>query len=204
MTDSNPSRTSAKRQELNLAQRLAKIMKDVGYIKKRPKGGAPYPFVAHDDLTEALRESFLRWGVLCLPSVVEERQEGNRCVLKVSIVLMNVDNIEDAIAKTFVGHGVSSQDKGPAIALTYAVKMGLLKMLMIPTGEKDAEEHQVEQSFLDTDLVTDVAQAITDGDGAKIKSLMHDRPDEVQIAVWRHLNTAAKKTAKQLLAELPA
>lgn len=152
--------------KLTLAQRLHEIMKEVEYIRKRPKAGLPYPYVAHDDVSEALRGAFLKWGVLCLPSVVTERQEGNRCVLKATITL--------------------------------------LKMLMVPTGERDIEQDQVEQTFLDTDLVQQVAQAITDGDGAKIKSLMHNRPDEVQIAVWRHLNTAAKKTAKQLLAELPA
>lgn len=103
--------------KLTLAQRLNKIMQDVGYIKKRPKAGLPYPYVAHDDVSEALRASFIKHGVLCLPSVVEERQEGNRCVLK---------------------------------------------------------------------------------------GLMHEGPDEVQIAVWKELNTNAKKTAKQLLAELPA
>ena len=204
MTDSNLSRTSKKRSDLSLAQRIAKIMQEVTYIKKRPKVGLPYPYVAHDDVSEALRAAFIRWGVLCLPSVVEERQEGNRCVLRVTITLTNIDNPEEMLTKSFVGHGVDSQDKGPGKALSYAVKIGLLKMLMIPTGERDIEQDQVEQSFLDTDLVTDVAQAITDGDGARIKSLMHDRPDEVQIAVWRHLNTAAKKTAKQLLAELPA
>lgn len=202
MTDSNTSRTSAKRQELSLAQRILKIMAEVEYIRKRPKAGLPYPYVAHDDVSEALRGAFIKWGVVCLPSVVEERQEGNRCVLKVSITLVNIDDPPDRISQAFVGHGVDPQDKGPGKALSYAVKIGLLKMLMIPTGERDIEQDQVEQSFLDTDLVNDVAKAITDGDGARIKELMHNRPDEVQMAVWRHLNTAAKKTARQLLAEL--
>lgn len=184
-----------------LAQRLSSIMQEVGYIKKRPKAGLPYPYIAHDDVSEALRGAFIKHGVLCLPSVIEERQEGNRCVLKVLITLMNKDDQGDIFTCTFVGHGVDTQDKGPGKAISYAVKIGLLKMLMIPTGERDVEQDQIEHSYLDHDLLKAVITAITDEDGVELKQLMHERSDEVQIAVWRELNTAAKKKAKLLLAE---
>lgn len=182
-----------------LAQRTHAIMQEVSYIKKRPKAGLPYPYVAHDDVTEALRDAFIKHGVLCLPSVVEERQEGNRCVLKVNIMLVNVDDISDQCGMSFVGHGVDSQDKGPGKALSYAVKIGLLKMLMIPTGERDVEQDQIEQTYLDKELLHNVMDAIEKEDGQAIHDLMHPQKDEVQMAVWRELNTATKRKARELL-----
>ena len=136
-----------------ILHRLDAIRSDVEYIKKRPSEGLPYPFVAHDDVTERFRKPMHQHGVFCTPSVVTERQEGNRCVLEVNLRFSCLENPEDCINIRSVGHGVDNQDKGPGKAYSYAIKMGYLKLFMVPTGEKDVEAESIEQTYAEPGMV---------------------------------------------------
>ena len=191
MKDDEPIRT--------LAQRLSAIMADIPYVKKRPKEGLPYPFVAHDDVAAALQPLFVKHGVICLPSVVERQQNGNRCEALVRLRYISTDIPSDTLAVEVFAHGVDNQDKGPGKALSYAVKMGLLKTFMIPTGEKDIEQDQIEHSPADPALVRQALDLLNARDGAGLIALTDKLEDDQKIELWREFNTKTRNTMRELM-----
>ena len=53
------------------------------------------------------------------------------------IEFVNIDKPEDKISASVQAHATDNGDKAPGKALTYAVKMALLKVLSIETGENE-------------------------------------------------------------------
>ena len=184
-----------------LLERLHNIMADLDYIRKRPAEGLPYPYVSHDDVAAALRPLFIKHGVLCLPSVTDERQEGNRCVLRVVLNLYNVDNPTESHSVAYVAHGVDNQSFGPGKALSYAVKMGLLKLFMIPTGEKDLEVEQTPHEPLEADIIRQALDYIGLADGHGLLALVADMTDDQKVYLHKQFNSATRKKVTELIKE---
>ena len=184
---------------MNLAARLSAIMAEIPYVKKRPAAGLPYPFVAHDDVASALKPLFVKHGVLCLPSVVERCQWGNRCEMLVRLRYVNTDDPSDCMAIEVFAHGIDQQDKGPGKAYSYAVKMGLLKTFQIPTGEKDLEQDQIEHSSVDASLFNQAMDLFDRKDGAGLIEFVDRLEDDQKIALWDELNRTTKKAMRELM-----
>ncbi len=126
----------------NLHQRLLATMEGVDYVQKDrqiPGQGGGYRVVTHDAVTAKVRPALVKNRVIYYPQNLAYVQNGNRTELTVDIHFVNVDDPKDVIAVPTIGFGIDASDKGPGKALSYAVKMALLKALGLETGE-DADD----------------------------------------------------------------
>lgn len=138
-----PGATVVDPKALNLHQRLLLVMADVQYIQKDRTIGnkdSGYKVVTHDAVTAKVRPALLKNRVLDYPQNLVCTQNGNRTEMTMDIKFVNADEPTDFILVPTVGYGIDSQDKGPGKAMSYAVKMALLKALNLETGE-DADDN---------------------------------------------------------------
>ena len=144
----------------NIYQRLAEAMNRCTYVKKDTKVtgfGGGYSAVSHDAVTAKVRQHLLAVGVIAMSSVIESNEtreeihakNGMRTVFRCSVVMetrfVNIDEPSDSIVVRSIGTGEDSGDKAPGKAVSYAVKYGLLKALMLETGDdadQDASIHR--------------------------------------------------------------
>lgn len=135
--------------ELNLAQRMLAVAKDVSHIAKDVSvkhAGANYKGLSHDGVVAAVRDAMITHGVLALPSVIAtnhgeaETKSGNvqqMIDVTVETTFINADDMSQTLSVTTVGTGIDSQDKAPGKAMSYAKKYGLLYAFLLITGEND-------------------------------------------------------------------
>ena len=127
---------------LNVYQKINRIMQEVSYIHKDAKitlQRGSYTAVSYDGMIGRIRRFFCEQGVAVVPSVFGTEAEGNRTKLKVMTLFINVDNPEDRFSVDTYAHSDDNTDKGPGKAYTYAVKMALLKVLMLQSGDNEEE-----------------------------------------------------------------
>ena len=135
---------------LNIYQRLNQIMQEVSYIHKDAKitlQRGSYKGVRYDVLIGKIRQHFCGHGVAIVPSISVVEAEGNRTKMKVMTLFVNVDDPEDRFSIETYSHSDDTTDKGPGKAYTYAVKMALLKVLMLESGDNEEEvvvEHKAD------------------------------------------------------------
>lgn len=122
----------------NAHERLLDVMKDVDYIQKDRTIGT-YKVVTHDAVTAKVRPVLVKHGLVYYPQNLVHAQNGNRTEIRCDIVFVNAKQPTDFIAVPTLGYGIDAQDKGPGKAISYAVKMALLKALGLETGE-DADD----------------------------------------------------------------
>lgn len=122
----------------NVHQRLLAVMAEVSYIQKDRAIGN-YKVVTHDAVTAKVRPALVKHGVIYYPQNLEAVQNGNRTEMKLDIKFVNAADPSDFILVPSLGYGIDAQDKGPGKAVSYAVKMALLKALGLETGE-DADD----------------------------------------------------------------
>lgn len=126
----------------NIHQRLLDVMREVSYIQKDrkiPGLGGGYSVVTHDAVTAAVRPALVKHGVIYYPQNLTCVQNGNRTEMQLDIKFVNAAKPDDFILVPSLGYGIDAQDKGPGKAVSYAVKMALLKALGLETGE-DADD----------------------------------------------------------------
>lgn len=145
---------------LTIHQRLFKAQEELIAIEKtKPKDGKFYEFTSHDDVTKAVKEVFLKHGILCIDDIIdadfkpvevtkwdnynkcEKVNTETFCTIKMQVHLINVDDPKDMITKHSYGQGVDNSDKAYGKAVSYAFKYALLKGLMAKTG-LDSDETQ--------------------------------------------------------------
>lgn len=122
----------------NIHQRLHAVMGEVSYVQKDRDVGK-YKVVSHDAVTAKVRPVLVKHGVIYYPQNMIHAQDGNRTEVHLDIVFVNVADPKDTIAIPTFGYGIDPSDKGPGKAVSYAVKMALLKALGLETGE-DADD----------------------------------------------------------------
>lgn len=134
---------------LNVYQRINEIRKKVEYLKKEQQVPG-YKVVTHDQVTGALRDFFIEYGVIVVPNEMSshmintDTQTGSgtpwmRYEAKYTIEFINMDKPEETIAINVSAHAMDTGDKAPGKALSYATKMAMLKLFSIETGEDDEE-----------------------------------------------------------------
>jgi len=141
--------------ELNLYQRISKVMQDIEYLAKDDTvgtGKSSYKAVTEEKVTGAVRTSLIKNGLVILPieqhteEVFTEYEKLNydkklekkqRLLTRVDVKykIVNVDNPVEFEILASSGSGVDSQDKGVGKAMTYSYKYMLLRTFAIPTGE---------------------------------------------------------------------
>lgn len=143
--------------ELNLYQRINKVMSELSYLKKNKQVGSGsygYTAITHDHVTQSLQPLCVKHGLVLEPSMVDvkilryevktksgvgDRYE-TQATAKVKCV--NIDNPNEETTVEATAHGFDVQDKSPGKAYSMAVKYCYLKLFMIASG--DDEEQRVE------------------------------------------------------------
>lgn len=175
----------------SLSERLHAVMEDVTYVQKNKVIDGKYSVVTHDQVTSKLRPAMVKHGVLGRPESFETTQNGNRTELTGFYIFESVDDKSDYIAVPMVGYGIDNQDKGPGKALSYAVKMALLKTFMLETGDGEdpdtdqktehntkAEPGAVQKSAQDVKTVLDMALSMCENVDDVIETFTQDENPE--------------------------
>lgn len=121
----------------NLYRKISEVMKDVEYLKKDDHikfGSTNYKAISEEKVTQAVRASLIKHGLIILPIKQEHLKEGNLSTVNTTYKIVDVDTgIYEEIVSS--GTGVDTQDKGVGKAMTYSYKYLLLRTFAIPTGE---------------------------------------------------------------------
>lgn len=136
---------------MNLWQKISAVMTEVEYLKKDDVVGkgskSEYKAISEEKVTETVRVSFIKHGLVLLPVEQEhtcetretENDYGKKGVSRLATVnvkykLVDIETGEHEFIVSS-GTGADSGDKAVGKAMTYAYKYALLRTLMIPTGE---------------------------------------------------------------------
>ena len=194
---------------LNVYQRINKVRENNDYIKKEKRIGDDdskfsYLTVTHDQVTHELRKDMLEQGIIVEPHLVSERTvqetmmvQGFKknpiirveCVYDVQFV--NMDDPKDRASVPVLSHAIDAGDKAPGKALSYAVKMAILKLFFIETGEDDEARREAERDVgakddgLSESAITDWITSINDLKGKTVKEL-----EEASTAMWTKIAAA--------------
>jgi hypothetical protein len=134
--------------EMNLYQRISKVMQDIQYLQKDDKvstgASGSYKAMSEEKVTQVVRESLIANGLVILPVAQSHSREELRDkegILKSYLSIVDAQyKIVDTATGQFEllassGSGADSQDKGVGKAMTYSYKYLLLRTFAIPTGE---------------------------------------------------------------------
>jgi hypothetical protein len=133
-----------------LYKKISEVMKDVRYLKKDDNvstgGSGSYKAISEEKVTETIRASLIRNGLVILPVEQEHKRDdtllennGKQTVSRLTTVntkykIVDIETGEFEILASS-GTGVDTQDKGVGKAMTYSYKYLLLRTFAIPTGE---------------------------------------------------------------------
>jgi len=130
---------------LNIYQRLNKAKAEVSNVEKGEKTpGMKYRPMLHDEVTSATREVLMNNGIYLEFHITSRVQNGNRTELDGIVWFINIDDPKDRSPTYVSGYGIDEQDKGPGKAISYAFKYGLLKGLMLKTGDEPELDQKTE------------------------------------------------------------
>lgn len=136
-------------------QALAKVMKDVGAVKKgghNAQGG--YNFRGIDAITNAVYPALVEYGVIVAPEVQSydygtvtvgrNRTEMGHARLTVKFTFYGPEG--DQLTAVTAGEAFDSGDKATAKAHSVAFRTALLQTLCLPTDEADPDSHTYERA----------------------------------------------------------
>lgn len=189
-----PGSSSTAPNTRNIHQRLHAVMKDVSYVQKDRDVGK-YKVVSHDAVTAAVRPVLVKHGVIYYPQNMIHTQDGNRTEVHLDIVFANVDDPKDCIAVPTFGYGIDPSDKGPGKAVSYAVKMALLKALGLETGEDaddgtDAKHEPAPKAEPDGPKVEQLSKGEARPEYTALVKEMQQQQDPAALAAWGATNKA--------------
>ena len=129
--------------ELNIYQRINKVMQEVKYAQKDASVQG-YKAVTHDQVVATARQAFVKHGVVITPhqihGVFDDAVNGSKMRLYTGgyiISFVNMDKPDERIEVSIEAHALDNGDKAPGKCLTYATKSAVLKVLWLETGEND-------------------------------------------------------------------
>ncbi len=140
----------------SLVSKLVEVMAAVGRV---PKNGFNkfhnYAYAMEADIVDAVRGELAKRNVLLVPSV--EKMETTDAttasgktehLVSVSVKFTAYDGESGETVEFWsVGHGQDPGDKGPYKATTGAVKYGLMKAFLIPTGDDPENDEAAKPSM---------------------------------------------------------
>jgi hypothetical protein len=127
-------------------------MKKVEFVQKDGKlgyGQNTFTIVTHDKVVETVRQHFKDAGVIVIPHQVEKgisvpgvTKNGAAKIRFEAVYDVDFIDVDDGSKVTIrsEAHAEDNSDKAANKALTYAVKNALLKVLMLQTGDDQAQE----------------------------------------------------------------
>jgi hypothetical protein len=196
--------------ELNIHQRLAEVMKSVGYIQKDKdiikNGRVLYRVVSHDTVIRETRPHFIEHGITVIPTITDHARQGaNLTIANIQVEFVNIDNPEDKITVNYFGYGVDKSDKGPGKAISYAVRYAILKVLCLETGddpENDTDDAK-EETITDEQEIN--LREICDSKNFPIDKTLEALANKIfQIKSISELPQSKFDDAKKMLMDKPA
>ena len=162
--------------------------------------------VSHDEVTAKVRDDLVKFGIVVEPYLVSERvvqdtlmfmgQHKNPIIRLegvVDVFFVNIDEPTDRACVRVPAHALDAGDKAPGKLVSYAVKMAMLKIFSIETGEDD--EARVEKTATGGGLTV----AAFDEWAGKIDKLAGKDVAELEAAaqlLWELIHEAVNNTAK--------
>lgn len=147
----------------NLHQRIIAVMQQVKYVRKdvtvNAGAGGKYPGVSHDAVAAVLHGALADNGIVMRVTqdssqTLEGQTKSGSPKIRYSgwyeVALINADDPQDRETYRVEAHAEDSGDKAPGKALSYAVKMILLKAFMLETGENDEAREAPDEPILIT------------------------------------------------------
>jgi len=169
--------------ELNIYQRINKVMQDVIYIQKDKQitgGGANYKAVTHDQVVSAVRSSMVKYGI-----VIEPKQKSGEFIVMrdinatpqpikmglysgdYEIHFVNIDDPKDRTIVNVQAHASDNGDKAPGKAMTYAVKTAVVKQFYFETGENDESRAELaDTDYIDLDQQNELFRLLCNTDNS--------------------------------------
>lgn len=123
--------------KLNLYQKISAVMQDVEYLSKDDQikfGSTNYRAISEEKVTQAVRQSLIKHGLVILPVEQNHSKEGTLSTVDTKYKIVDIDTGQHEIIVSS-GTGADTQDKGVGKAMTYSYKYLLLRTFAIPTGE---------------------------------------------------------------------
>lgn len=156
----------------NLYQKIQQVSNDIKNIEKNMtvgKGNYAYKAVQDIDVVLEVKEAETKFGLVSIPIKQElvksevirvQKSDGGESVNYVDIVKMtlriiNVDNVSEFIDVESFGRGLDPGDKGFGKASTYARKYALLNAYKIATGEDPDKDKSKEQAIIEPNAKKD-------------------------------------------------
>ena len=133
--------------ELNIFQKMAKVRKEIPYLKKDKKVEG-YWAVTHDMVTSELQQPFIKHGIMIVLRQLNGQTfetgkttgKGTPFTRYEAMYEMDFVNIDDPTDRETYSIGAVAEDHGdkaPGKCASYAVKTLFLKAFNIETGEGD-------------------------------------------------------------------
>lgn len=138
--------------KLNIYQRLNEVKKSVSYLKKDQKIQG-YTAISHDKVTTETREHFIDAGVLVTISLkkgktIELGATRNGALQRMYdaiylVEFINIDEPADKLTVKVAAQGLDTSDKAIGKSLSMGMKMAILKVLQIASGDQEEEREDV-------------------------------------------------------------
>ena len=137
----------------NIFQRINAVMAETSYVKKDSTvgwGNNTYSAVSHDAVAGMLHPLLVKHGIVIYPSlkssesipgVTQKGGEKIRYEATYSVDFVNVDAPEDRLVLEIESHADDNGDKAPGKAVSYAVKMAMLKVFALESGDDDESRY---------------------------------------------------------------
>lgn len=155
---------------LNVYQRVNKVMSELSYLKKTAKigyGNNTYSAITHDHVTESIQPLCVKYGLVLIPEMTDtkierytvtnkrgESSERYETITTVVLTVINMDNPEDRFNTQATAHAFDNQDKSSGKAYSMAVKYCHLKTFMLASGDKE-EDRNEETKIVCKEMATD-------------------------------------------------
>ena len=142
-------------QQLNLYQKLAKITGEIGVIAKDGNNQQQkYKYIEYETIAGKFRELFSKYGVVLIPSMVEQERSaittsrgssGVSTVCHFEFTVVNADKPDDRFVVKWQGEAADYGDKATNKAATAAVKYYLMRQFNISSkGDEDPDSQTPE------------------------------------------------------------
>tara|TARA_Y100000310_G_C20679575_1_gene815118 strand:+ start:1439 stop:2005 length:567 start_codon:yes stop_codon:yes gene_type:complete len=143
--------------ELNIYQRINKIMAEVDYVKRGSAGQGTG--VLYDEVISLLRPELIKHGVMMRVSFIADSSRKNAKDSYIyegffSVRYQNIDDKDDYFEDHVVSHAMDAGDKAPGKAITYATKISMLKVFSIETGLNDESRAEERATLTDDQIKT--------------------------------------------------
>jgi len=126
----------------SLTSKILLVMRQVGYVEKTGENTHHnYSYLKEENLIEKIRKPLIEEGIMIFTSVEETDQDIRDDITRMLTEHAIVDTESGAtLVLQGRGHGQSSQDTGPYVSMTGAVKYMWKRILMLSTGDDPEKE----------------------------------------------------------------